>query len=186
MTYTPKNIAGALIFIGTAWLLLGIIVSEALYPGYRVTRMVSDLGVGSTALFFNSAMMGFSLLILATACLLNKAGMNRGFVVLLVLTGIGALGVGVFPDTLAVPHAISAITVFVCGSICALAACRCFSGLWSLVSPALGIIALTAMILLGANVYCGLSAGGMERMIVYPLILWALGTGAYLMAPEPR
>ncbi|MFA5213526.1 MAG: DUF998 domain-containing protein [Methanoregula sp.] len=186
MKYTPKNLAGALIFIGTAWLLLGIIVSEALYPGYRVTRMVSDLGVGSTAFFFNSAMIGFGLLILVAACLLRHAGMTRLFLVFLVLTGIGAAGVGIFPENIPVPHAISAITVFVCGSICALAACRCFSGLWSLVSPALGIIALTAMILLGAKVYCGLSAGGMERMIVYPLILWALGTGAYLMAPEQR
>jgi hypothetical membrane protein len=50
----------------------------------------------------------------------------------------------------------------------------------------LGVITFTAFILLVAKVYLSLSAGGMERMIVYPLLIWALGTGAYLMAPEPE
>ena len=184
MTLTHKTRAGALIFIGTAWFLMGIIVAEALYPGYHVTQMISDLGVGVTATIYNSAIFGFGLLLIAAAYLLHKAGTNLWFVSLLALTGIGAAGVGVFPETVVVPHSICAITVFICGGLCAILGYRIFPVPWSWFSPALGIITLVAVVLLGAKIYLGLSAGGMERMIAYPLIIWAIGTGAFLMAPE--
>ena len=184
MMYTSRTRAGILIFIGTAWFLIGIIVSEALYPGYKVTQMISDLGVGSTAPIFNSAIFGFGLLLIAAAYLLHTRRINRGFLFLLALTGVGAAGVGIFPETVVIPHAISAITVFICGGLCAIFAYRIFTGPWSWISPVLGIITLVATVLLGAKCYLGLGAGGMERMIAYPLILWAIGTGAFLMAPE--
>jgi len=175
--------AGALIFIGTTWFLMAIIVSEALYPGYHVTRMISDLGVGSTASIFNSAIFGFGLMLIAAAYLLHTAGINRWFLVLLALIGLGAAGVGIFPENIVVPHSICAITVFVCGGLCAILGYRVFSAPWSWISPVLGAITLVAIVLLGMKIYLGLSAGGMERMIAYPLIIWAIGTGTYLMAP---
>lgn len=184
MSYTNKTLAGALIFIGTACFLVGIIVSEALYPGYLVTSMISDLGVGSTAAIYNSAIFGFGILLIASAYLLHKTGTKLGFGILLALTGIGAAGVGIFPENIGVPHSICAITVFICGGLCAILASRIFSAPWSWFSPVLGVITLVAVVLLGAKIYLGLSAGGMERMIAYPLLIWALGTGAYLMAPQ--
>jgi len=48
----------------------------------------------------------------------------------------------------------------------------------------LGLIGLLALILLGGNTYLGLGAGGMERMIFYPAMFWALGFGAYMLAEE--
>lgn len=184
MIFTNRTRAGAILFIGTAWFLMGTIVSEILYPGYRVTQMISDLGVGSTALLFNTAIFGFGLLLIAAAYLLHSTGTNRCFLVLLALTGFGAAGVGIFPETIIVPHAICAVTVFVCGGICAILGYRVFSGPWSWFSPVLGIITLVAVVLLGMKCYLGLGAGGMERMTAYPLIIWAFGSGAYLMAPE--
>ena len=184
MMYTNRTRAGALIFIGSAWLLMGIVVSEALYPGYHVTQMISDLGVGSTAAIFNPAIFGFGLLLIAAAYLLHTPGINRCFLVLLVLTGLGAVGVGVFPETIIVTHSICAITVFVCGGLCAILGYRVFRAPWSWFSVVLGVITLVAVVLLGVKIYLGLGAGGMERIIAYPLIIWAIGTGAYLMAPE--
>jgi hypothetical membrane protein len=184
MTLTHKTRAGALIFIGTAWFLMGIIVAEALYPGYHVTQMISDLGVGSTAIIYNSAIFGFGILLIASAYLLHKAGTNRWFLILLALTGLGTAGVGIFPETIIIPHSICAITVFICGGLCAIVGYRIFPVPWSWFSPVLGIITLVAIVLLGAKIYLGLSAGGMERIIAYPLIIWAIGTGAFLMAPE--
>jgi len=163
---------------------MGIIVSEALYPGYKVTQMISNLGVGSTAMIYNPAIFGFGLLLIAAAYLLHAAGTNRWFLVLLALTGLGAAGVGVFPETIIVPHSICAITVFISGGLCAILGFRIFTGPWSWFSPVWGAITLVAVVLLGAKVYLGLGAGGMERIIAYPLIIWAIGTGAYLMAPE--
>ena len=184
MTFTNKTRAGALLFIGTAWFLIGFIVSEALYPGYHVTQMISDLGVGSTALIFNISIIGFGILLITSAYLLHTAGTNRCFLVLLAITGLGAAGVGIFPENIVVPHTICAMTVFIIGSLCAFLGFRVFRAPWSWFSPALGLITLTAFILLVAKLYPGLAAGGMERMIAYPLLIWALGTGVYLMAPE--
>ena len=184
MTFSNRTRAGILMFIGTAWFLMGIIIAEALFPNYKVTRMISDLGVGTTASIFNSAIFGFGLLLIAAAYLLHTEGANRWFVILLTLTGLGAAGVGIFPENVIVPHSICAITVFICGGLCAILGYRIFSRPWSWFSPVLGIITLVAVVLLGAKVYLGLGAGGMERIIAYPLIIWAIGTGAYFMAPD--
>jgi hypothetical membrane protein len=186
MTITNKTRAGALIFVGTAWFLMGVIVSEALYYGYHVTQMISDLGVGSTALIFNISIIGFGILLIAAAYLLHTAGIQLWFIAPLTLTGLGAAGVGLFPENMIVPHTICAGTVFIVGGLCAILGFRVFRPPWSWISPVLGVITFTAFILLVAKVYLSLSAGGMERMIVYPLLIWALGTGAYLMAPEPE
>ena len=99
------------------------------------------------------------------------------------LVGIGAASVGIFPENTGTPHVISALIVFICGGICAIMSFRVFPAPWAWFSGALGVITLAAIILLGAKCYLGLGAGGMERMIAYPLILWALGSGAFLMAP---
>jgi len=183
MTYTNKTRAGALLFLGTAWFLMGIVVSEALYPGYHVTQMISDLGVGSTALVYNSSIIVFGVMLIAAAYLLQKEETDIWFSALMALIGIGAAGVGIFPENTGTPHVISAMIVFIFGGICAIMSFRIFPVPWAWFSGALGIITLAAIILLGAKCYLGLGAGGMERMIAYPLIIWALGSGAFLMAP---
>ena len=183
MIFTNKTCTGVLLFIGTAWFLMGIVVSEALYPGYHVTQMISDLGVGSTALVYNSSIIVFGVVLIAAAYLLQKAGTDIWFSALMTLIGIGAIGVGIFPENTGTPHVISAMIVFIFGGIVAIMSFRVFPAPWAWFSGALGVITLAAIILLGAKYYLGLGAGGMERMIAYPLILWALGSGAFLMAP---
>jgi hypothetical protein len=32
------------------------------------------------------------------------------------------------------------------------------------------------------NIYVGLGVGGMERMIVYPILIWMIGFGGFLSA----
>ena len=48
----------------------------------------------------------------------------------------------------------------------------------------LGLIGLSALVLTGTGIDLGLGVGGMERMVFYPAMLWALGFGAWLMALE--
>jgi hypothetical membrane protein len=46
-------------------------------------------------------------------------------------------------------------------------------------------MSLLALILFIGNIYFGLGVGGMERMIVYPILIWMIGFGSYLVAfPE--
>jgi hypothetical membrane protein len=49
-------------------------------------------------------------------------------------------------------------------------------------SVVLGSATLAALILFAFKVYLGLGAGGMERMVVYPVLLWSLGFGGHMMA----
>jgi hypothetical membrane protein len=184
MTFTNKTRAGALIFIGTVWFLMGIIVCEALYPGYHVTQMISDLGVGTTAPLYNASIIVFGILLIAAAYLLRKEGTDPIFSVLLALVGIGAVGVGIFPENTGTPHIIAALTVFVIGGVCAIISFRIFPAPWAWFSGALGVITLVALVLLGAKLYFGLGPGGMERMVAYPVLFWALASGAVLMVPE--
>ena len=172
-----------LIFIGAAIFLLGIMISEALYTGYHVTQVLSDLGVGSTAWLFNSTIFMFGIMVIISAYLLLNIGTDRYFTLLLGITGMGAFLVGLVPETYGVLHVTVAGVVFVAGGLCAMAGYNVFRGPFSLLSPLFGCITLLSTAFLILNVYPGLGIGGMERMIVYPLIIWALGAGAYLMSP---
>jgi hypothetical membrane protein len=56
MKYENKKIAGLLLFIGGIQCVLGIIIAETLYPDYSTSEnWISDLGVGPSALIFNSS-----------------------------------------------------------------------------------------------------------------------------------
>lgn len=183
MKFPYKTQAGALLFLGTVWLLMAIIVSEVLYPGYHATQMISDLGVGSTAPIFNTSIIACGVLIVAAAYILHAAGTDRVFTALMALIGIGQAGVGLFPETTGTPHLIAASIVFICGCLIALVSFRVFPAPWAWFSGALGVIILAGIILFIAKQNLGLGEGGMERMIAYPLLFWALGSSVFLMAP---
>ncbi|HET6581129.1 MAG TPA: DUF998 domain-containing protein [Methanoregula sp.] len=184
MKFTGKVIAGMLIFIGASMSLMGIVIAEALSPGYHVSQVISDLGVGQTAAFFNLSIIIFGGLFIAAAYLLRKAGTGTLFCALMALTGVAQACVGIFPETLGLPHQAAAAVVFLSGCSMAILSYRVFPVPWAWVSAALGVIILAAIILLVTELYFGLGKGGMERIIVYPLVLWALGSGAMFMAPE--
>ncbi len=184
MKFTRKVIAGMLIFIGASMSLMGIVIAEALSFGYHVSQVISDLGVGQTAVFFNLSIIMFGSLFVAAAYLLRKAGTDTWFCALMALTGVAQACVGIFPETLGLPHQAAAAIVFISGCSMAILSFRVFPVPWAWISAALGVIILAAIILLVTEFYFGLGKGGMERIIVYPLILWALGSGAMLMAPE--
>lgn len=48
----------------------------------------------------------------------------------------------------------------------------------------MGSASIFALVLYGLNIYLGLGPGGMERMIAYPVLLWAIGFGGYMMSPQ--
>jgi hypothetical protein len=58
---------------------------------------------------------------------------------------------------------------------------------FSVLSIIFGLMTLIALALLGAGINLGLGAGGMERMIAYPVLMWGAGFGGYLIAyPQER
>jgi hypothetical membrane protein len=56
---------------------------------------------------------------------------------------------------------------------------------FSVIAGILGLMSLGELVLFTVNIYLGLGEGGMERMVVYPLLVWEAGFGGYLIGqPE--
>jgi hypothetical membrane protein len=196
MAYSSSKVAGTLVFIGVTQFVIGMIVSEALYPGYSTSRnYISDLGVGPSALIFNSSVFLMGLLLIIGAYFLQRAFRFELLTVMLVLTAVGAMGVGVFTEDFGVLHMVVSVITFLFSGLSAIFSVLCsrvhkfplVKMPFSALSVIVGVMTLAALGLFGGGVYLGLGAGGMERMIAYPALMWGAGFGGYLIAyPEDR
>jgi len=190
MGYDSTKVAGALVFVGGIQFVLGMLVAEALYPGYSVSQnYISDLGVGPSASIFNSSVFLLGLMVVASAYFVQRSFRNRLVTGLLVLAGVGAMGVGVFPENYPAMHEVVSDVAFIFGGLAPIAAFRLLRKPFNYFSVMLGLVSLCAMVLLsaqyfdlGEQYFLGLGPGGMERMIVYPILLWEMGLGGYLVA----
>jgi len=182
MELDDMKVAGTLLFSGAVQFLLGLIIAEALYPNYSVSgNYISDLGVGSTALIFNSSVFVLGLLAVAGAYFIREAFKSNFLFIILILTGIGAMMVGLFPETAGVMHTIASLVTFLFGGLAAIVSYKVEKSPFSYLSVVLGAMGLVALGLLASGNYLGLGVGGMERMIAYPVLLWAVGFGAHLL-----
>jgi len=184
MKQTDIKVAGALIFVGATQFILCMLVAECLYPNYSVSgNYISDLGKldAVSAPVFNASVFVLGLTVVACAYFLRRMIQNRVFLSLLVLCGIGAMGVGIFPEDFGIIHFIVSLMAFLFGALSAIASYKFQKPPLCYFAVVLGLISLTALILFGLETYLSLGVGGMERMIAYPILLWAIGFGGYLM-----
>jgi hypothetical membrane protein len=195
MNYSNGKVAGALIFVAVTQFVLGLVVSEALYPDYSIAdNYISDLGVGPSSAIFNASVFLMGLLILVGAYFVQHAFKEYTvLVVTLVLTAVGTMGVGIFTEDAGILHPIVSVTAFLFSGLSALFTVICThihkSKLtkmpFSAVAIALGLTTLTALALFIGGNYLGIGPGGMERIVVYPALMWGAAFGGYLMAyPE--
>lgn len=69
----PRGAAGVLFLIAVTQFVLGITIAEALHPGYSAySNTISDLGIGSSAIVFNSSAFILGLLIAIGTYLLRR------------------------------------------------------------------------------------------------------------------
>lgn len=177
---------GTIIMVACVQLLLLVNIAEFLYPGYSVSlNYISDLGVGPSPSkeIFTLGVLAFGLLILLAASRLY--GRRESYLWLFfALSGIGAMGVAVFNEDMGILHVVFSLLAFLFGCLAAIYAFTIMRPTFSYISLILGLIGLAALVLLGLGVYLGLGPGGMERMIFYAGILWALAYGARIQALE--
>lgn len=156
------------------FLLLGLLAAEALYPGYSVSKnFISDLGVGPSAWAFNGSVSLLGLLVLAGSYWLGE-GYGRIFRLLLALAGIGALGVGLFNERFGLLHGLFSLIAFLFSGLAALSSYRISPPALRPLHLLLGLLSLLSLLLFQANVDLGLGRGGIERMILYPVLAWGL------------
>ncbi|MDA4126504.1 MAG: DUF998 domain-containing protein [Thaumarchaeota archaeon] len=195
MAISNASKAGVAIFVGAVQFSIGLILAEIYYPNYNVsTNYVSDLGANCTptpclinqptSTIFNSSIVLLGLTILVGAFFLHRAFHWKPATAMIALAGIGAMGVGLFPETTGVWHGIFSLIIFLFAGLSAVVTARFQKAPMFYFSILLGLVTLGALLLYVGSVYLGLGPGGMERMIVYPVLLWSVAFGGYLMATE--
>ncbi|HUI23813.1 MAG TPA: DUF998 domain-containing protein [Nitrososphaerales archaeon] len=196
MAISNASKAGVAIFVGAVQFSIFLILAEIYYPGYNVsTNYVSDLGATCpssgacvinepTSIIFNVSIAILGLLILLGAYFLQRAFRLTPATVMVALSGIGALGVGLFPETTGIVHGVFSLIVFLFAGLAALTTARFQKKPMFYFSIISGILTLAALLLYVADTYLGLGPGGMERMVVYPALLWSIGFGGHMMATE--
>lgn len=121
---------------------------------------------------------------------MQKAFKKHIFSIVFALASVGSLGVGLFPENTfivnGVPifHAVFARMAFVIGGFAAIFS-KITTPPFKYISIILGVGTLLAAVLFFTTAsfnYIGLGAGGMERMMAYPTLMWIAGFGGYLLA----
>jgi hypothetical membrane protein len=202
MALSALNKAGALLFVGVAQFSVMLIVAEAFYPGYTISNnYISDLAAkcDSTCIFiqpssaiFDGSIVLLGILLLATAYFLYRSGRNRPLTFCITLAGIGCIGVGtpffIFTSVASAKtlHTIFSFITFVFIGFSAISAYTVQRAPMRYLSVLAGIATLIALVLFASKIYLGLGYGGMERMIVYPVMVWAIGFGGHLMGLEEK
>ena len=182
--------AGLFLFAGTTQFAIGLIIAEAVDPTYSVSlNYISDLGVRAGAPIFNGSIILLGLTILLTSWYLYRAFKDRILMIVVFIAGIGAIGVGVFTEDFDIIHSVFSFLTFVFAALSAILAFRILRPPLSYLSILLGVASLAALGLYVSKNFLGLGNGGMERMIVYPVLAWGIGLGGYLLgmsaAKEP-
>jgi hypothetical membrane protein len=202
MPYPKKKMAGLLFFVAATQFVLCFIIAEALYPGYSVhDNYISDLGVGPSAIVFNISVFLLGLLILAGTYFLRYTPDFKTLNILLLLMAIGAMGVGIVTKNYTLAHGAIASMAFFFAGLSAITSFKVLQKPFSLLSIMLGAMTLAALALFSLGLvasgsitsteaydstfYLGLGPGGMERMIVYPTLMWLAAFGGHLLTkPE--
>lgn len=174
--------AGTVLFIGTTQFVLASIIAEALYPQYSISaNYISDLGIGPSALIFNMSIFLLGVTIVASAYLIYRTLKPTLFTIFLALAGIGAMGVGIFTEASLTPHFIASVITFLFGSLATISSYKLVRKPLTYLVILLGLMGLGALILMMLGIDLGLGVGGIERMIAYPILLWGIGLGGYLV-----
>jgi hypothetical membrane protein len=194
----PSSIAGTGLVLAGFLGFMGIITAEVLYPNYSTRQDISDLGSTlppnpiihePSATIFNSTMLVTGALVMVSAYFVYR-GLDRDrFAVLLGLFGFGAVGVGVFPGNVTPWHGLFALFTFFVGGVTVLASSRTVSRPFSVLCALFGSISLVVLVSVfvfglvigGPHPLAALGSGGIERWVAYPLILWLLAYGGYLL-----
>jgi len=203
------TIAGVLAVVaGVVWI-IGVFVAQAYYPNYSVTyNALSDLGAtchSATALtpnscliyqpssiIFNTTLILFGVLSVPAAYFINRSLRKRFCSILLGLFGLGVLIDGVFAENELTIHLLGGLVAFVTGAIAAITVYRLGEAtpkLFQYSSAAIGIVSLIgtlvlALVPIGTLESSFIGFGGVERITLYPLIIWEALLGIVFLARQ--
>ena len=181
MQLSNQRIAGIILFVGAFGFILAMQIAEFIDGAeYNVsTNYISDLGTYCTAAnsvnhcvnlpshnLFDVSVILVGVAIILGAFFLYRAFRKIVFSSLLVLSGIGAMGVGFFPENYPVEHQIFSLVVFLFGGLAAIAAYQIEVKPFNYFSIFIGALTVTMLILFATGQYIGLGPGGLELLVL--------------------
>jgi hypothetical membrane protein len=152
---------------------------------------ISDLGASETgvilqpaSMIFNATMLAAGALIIASTWFAHQALHRRAVTIPTGLLGVGVLGVGIFPGNIHPQHPLFAFTASVAGGLAVLLSAKVAPQPLRTIFAVMGAICLgftlASVFLPEWGPFARLDLGGVERWMVYPILLWLVGFGSYL------
>ncbi|WP_240728578.1 DUF998 domain-containing protein [Halobellus limi] len=171
-----------------------IMLAAAMVPGYDFRGgAISDLGVfPETALLFNASLILVGVLNLAGGYFFYRSHGKRWLLAVFALAGVGAIGAGLFPLDTGGLHGLSALLAFVFFNVQAIGSATRLGGVMRALAVLAGVLGLVFVVLMalgdGGNTaaFGPIGHGGTERMIVYPVMLWLVAFGGYLLGEREQ
>jgi hypothetical membrane protein len=187
-----SRVAGILLFVLAAQFMLVIMLAASIAPDYDYgAAAISDLGViTQTALLFNVSLLAVGVLNIIGGYLHYRSHRKAWVLALFVLAGLGAIGAGSFPLDSGGPHGLFALLAFVAFNLEAIAMAAVVTGPMRVFAVLAGTVGLVFVVLMAigdsgnAAAFGSIGHGGTERMIVYPVMVFLLALGGYLMASK--
>jgi hypothetical membrane protein len=184
------RLPGILFFVLAAGFMTVIMLAASIAPNYDFhSGAISDLGViDETALLFNVGLVAVGLLNIGGGYAFWRSHRRGWLLVLYVLAGAGAIGAGLIPLGTSDLHSIFALFAFVFFNAEAVGSGYVLHGPMRLISwlaGGAGMAYVVIMIIGDAGnpaIFGSIGHGGSERLIVYPVMLWMLALGGYLMS----
>jgi hypothetical membrane protein len=184
------RLAGVCLGFLAAGFLTVIMLGGSIAPDFDyVGGAISDLGViPETALLFNGTLVAIGLLNIIGGYLFYRSHGRAWVLAIFVLGGIGAVGAGLFPLSTGGLHSLFALIGFAFFNLEAVASATVLPRPMNGISLLAGIAGAAFVVLMvigdaGNTAAFGIIGhGGTERMIVYPVMLWLVALGGYLIA----
>ena len=188
-TSALDRVAGGLLFLLAASFMTVIMLAASIAPGYDYAGgAISDLGtIAATATLFNVTLVVVGALNAAAGWLLYRTHGRIGLLALYGIAGAGAIGAGLIPLGTSGLHSVFALLAFACFNLEAVLSAALVRGPMRWISIVAGVVGFVfvALMVIGdggnAAAFGSIGHGGTERMIVYPVMLWMLAFGGYLM-----
>jgi hypothetical membrane protein len=168
-------------------------LAAAMVPGYDFrAAAISDLGVlPETALLFNVSLVLVGVFNVLGGYFFFCIHGQRWLLALFALAGVGAVGAGLFPLDTGGLHGLAALLAFVFFNAQAIGSATRLGGVMRALAALAGGLGLVFVVLMtlgdGGNTaaFGPIGHGGTE-LIVYPVMLWLVAFGGYLLGESGR
>ena len=191
-----QRVAGVLLMLPGIGLVMGWLTAEALYPRIYTTHTNSLSNLGATeppnsvalqpsAGIFDATVLVSGVLLIGAAYFTFRAWQLKRVSIPIALLGLGVFLVGVFPLTNPNAHTIAALLAFYAGGVAVILGSTVAPAAFKYIWIPLGVVSLVAITLglfaLQWGPIAALGLGGIERWNCYPIALWLIAFGSYLL-----